>query len=178
MRRLRSTRTGCQINPGSMKAFLAIAAALIATPLAAEPTSEQAEVIAASEAFFAAIGSDDKTALARMMDPAGMIYIHDRMDPSAPEVVIVPVAKHLENWLKSPKGLEERMIYTAVLVDGDMAMAWGPYRFLVNGKTTHCGIDLLSLVKRADGWKVANTSFSMVPPDQCAALGAPDVPTP
>ena len=162
-----------------MRAVLAIVAALAAAPLAAEDNAaDEAEVIAASEAFFAAIGSNDKTALARVMDPAGMIYIHDRMDPSAPEVIVVPVAKHLENWLKSPKGLEERMIYTAVLVDGDMAMAWGPFRFMMNGKTTHCGIDMLSLLKRADSWKVANTSFSMVPPDQCEALGAPGVTTP
>jgi hypothetical protein len=160
-----------------MKAILAITlAALAATPLAAEPTPEQASAIAAADAFFAALRSDDKTALARQMDGAGMITIHDRMDPAAPEVVFVPVAKHLENWLKSPPGLDERMIYTAVLVDGDMAQVWGPYRFTAGGKTTHCGINSLSLVKRADRWKVANTSFSMVRPSECAALGAPEAP--
>jgi hypothetical protein len=93
-------------------------------------------------------------------------------------VIVVPVARHLENWLKSPPGLDERMVYTAVLVDGDMAQVWGPYRFTAGGKTTHCGINSMSLVRRADGWKVANTSFSMVAPDQCAAIGAPDAPVP
>jgi hypothetical protein len=160
-----------------MKAILALtAAALAATPLAAEQAPEQAEAIAAADAFFAALRSADKTALARQMDGAGMITIHDRMVPAAPEVVFVPVARHLENWLKSPPGLDERMIYTAVLVDGDMAQVWGPYRFTAGGKTTHCGINSLSLVKGADGWKVANTSFSMVPPSECAALGAPEAP--
>ncbi|MFO6446014.1 hypothetical protein ACLBKU_02600 [Erythrobacter sp. NE805] len=165
-----------------MKALIATAAALFAAaPLAAaepspSPSPEQSEVIAAVEAFFDALESPDKTALATTMDPAGTIYIHDRMDPSAPEITVVPVAKHLENWAKSPPGLWERMVYRTVLVDGDMAQVWGPYRFVAGGRTTHCGIDSLSLVRRAEGWKVANTSFSMVPPADCAKLGAPEEP--
>ena len=164
-----------------MKALLAPAllgaALLAATPLAAQDTArEQADVIAAAEAFFTALASPDKTALAATMDSAGMIYIHDRMDPAAPEVIVVPVAKHLENWLKSPPGLWEGMVYSTVLVDGDMAQVWGPYRFMAGGKTTHCGIDSLSLVKREGVWTVANTSFTMEPPSECERLGAPEAP--
>jgi hypothetical protein len=157
-----------------MKALLAAFAALLAAPLAAEPTPEQAEAIAAADAFFAALRSDDKTALAREMDSAGTIYIHDRRDPAGSEVTIVPVAKHLENWTKSPPGLDERMVYQTVLVDGDMAQVWGPYRFMAGGKTTHCGINNMSLVKREGRWRVANTSFTMELPERCAALGAPE----
>ena len=162
-----------------MKAAFATAAALAAVPLAAQDNAaRQAEATAAADAFFAALRSDDKTALARQMDPEGLIFIHDRMDPAAPKVIVVPVARHLENWLKSPTGLDERMTYSAVLVDGDMAQVWGPYRFIAGGQTSHCGINSMSLVKRADGWKVANTSFTMEPPERCAALGAPDAPAP
>jgi hypothetical protein len=157
-----------------MKAILAIIAALTTAPLAAEPTPAEAEAIAAADAFFVALRSDDKTALAREMDSAGTIYIHDRRDPAGSEVTIVPVAAHLENWTKSPPGLDERMIYRTVLVDGDMAQVWGPYRFMAGGKTTHCGINSMSLVRREGRWRVANTSFTMELPERCAALGAPE----
>ncbi|MEQ5787503.1 nuclear transport factor 2 family protein [Erythrobacter sp. NFXS35] len=158
-----------------MKAILTAAAALAAAaPAAAEPTPDQAEAIAAVDAFFAALRSDDKTALARQMLPEGMIFIHNRMTPDAPRVEIVPVAKHLENWAKSPPGLDERMIYDTVLVDGDMAQVWGPYRFIAGGKTSHCGINSMSLVKRDGMWKVANTSFTIESPDRCEALGSPE----
>jgi hypothetical protein len=161
-----------------MKAILAIAFTLSAAPLAAQvPNPEHAEVTAAVDAFFTALRSDDKTALAQTMDAQGLITIHNRMDPAAPKILFVPVAKHLENWLKSPSGLDERMIYETVLVEGDMAQVWGPYRFIAGGKTSHCGVNSMSLVKRDGAWKIANTSFSMVPPDQCAALGAPEAPT-
>jgi len=160
-----------------MKALLTAAALLAAAPASAEILSEQqVEVMTAVEAFFAALRSDDKTALAQVMDPQGLIFIHDRTDPAAPEVIVVPVAKHLENWLNSPPGLDERMDQQVIVVDDDMALVWGPYRFMAGGRTTHCGINSLSMVKRDRAWKVANTSFSMVPPEQCAALGAPEVP--
>ena len=174
MSRLRSTRTEGGANPAGMRALAAISL-IAAAPLAAQdPNPEHADVTAAVDAFFAALRSDDKAALAQTMDPQGLITIHNRMDPAAPKVIFVPVAKHLENWLKSPSGLDERMIYQTVLIEGDMAQVWGPYRFIAGGKTSHCGVNSMSLVKRGGAWKIANTSFSMVPPDQCAALGAPE----
>ena len=157
----------------------AAAALLAAAPLAAEePTPEQApetaSVTAAADAFFAALRSEDKTALARQMLPEGVIFIHNRMKPDAPRVDVVPVAKHLERWAASPEDLDEVMAMQTVLVDGDMAQVWGPYRFMVRGETTHCGINSLSLVKTDSGWKVANTSFTMERPSECARLGAPE----
>jgi hypothetical protein len=96
------------------------------------------------------------------------------MKPDAPRVDVVPVAKHLERWAASPEDLDEVMAMQTVLVDGDMAQVWGPYRFMVRGETTHCGINSLSLVKTDSGWKVANTSFTMERPSECERLGAPE----
>jgi ketosteroid isomerase-like protein len=161
-----------------MKAILSIAALIATPPLAAEEQSpERSEVIAAADAFFAALRSDDKAALARQMLPEGVIFVHNRMNPKA-RVDAVPVAKHLENWAKSPPGLDEVMAYDTVLIDGDMAQVWGPYRFMAGGKTTHCGINALSLVLTESGWKVANTSFTMELPEFCDKLGAPKAPAP
>lgn len=164
-----------------MKALLTAAAALLAAaPLAAqsapaEPYAErEAEVRKGVDAFFTALRSPDKTALARQMMPEGTIFIHDRTRPEGPRVEVVPVAEHLANWAKSPPGLDERMIYQTVLLDGDMALVWGPYRFIARGTTSHCGINQLSMVLTEDGsWKVANTSFTMELPEFCDELGAP-----
>jgi hypothetical protein len=160
-----------------MKAVLPAAAFLAAAPLAAEtPLPPEAAVTAAVDAFFTALRSEDRTALAREMDPRGMIYVHDRMNPAAPRIMVIPVADHLARWAKGTAMVDEVMRYDTVLVDGDMAQVWGPYRFISNGTTSHCGINSMSLVKGEGGWKVANTSFSMEVPERCAALGAPEVP--
>lgn len=162
-------------NLGRMRTFITAAAALLAAaPLAAEEQSPaQAEVIAGAEAFFRALGSTRKTDLAEVMLPEGMIFVHNRMDPTNPRVDIVPVARHLERWAGTTGRFVEEMKYETVLVDGDMAQVWGPYRFLRNSEVSHCGINSLSLVKTDSGWKVANTSFTMEPPSECERLGAP-----
>ena len=96
------------------------------------------------------------------------------MHPDAPRVDVIPVAQHLDNWAARTDRYTEQMRYTNVLVDGDMAQVWGPYRFLRNSEVSHCGINSLSLVRTAGGvWKVANTSFTMEPPSECKRLGAP-----
>ena len=136
-------------------------------------SEEQRAVAAGVDAFFDALRSDDKTALARTMVPEGLIFVHNRMDPENSQVVQRTVSDHLENWLNPPTGLDEFMNYDAILVDGDMALVWGPYSFHSGGEVTHCGINSMSMVKTADGlWKVGNTSFSMVPPAQCSEVGA------
>ncbi len=179
-----------------MKALLIAAALLAAAPLAsqvpksdvdallaeapADPYADRdAEVRAGVDAFFAALRSDEKAALARQMLPEGIIFIHDRTREVPAPIKVVPVAQHLEKWLKTPPGLDERMIYQTVLIDGDMALVWGPYRFIAGSKTTHCGVNSLSMVLTKEGvWKVANTSFTMERPEFCDELGAPEAPTP
>jgi len=156
-----------------MKALLIAAALLTAAPLSARsPTPETIEVMNGVSDFFTALSSDDKSALAKQMIPEGTIFIHNRMTPDAARVDVVPVAKHLENWLKSPDDVAEVMHIETVEVDGDMAQVWGPYYFTVAGKLSHCGINSLSMVRRDGAWLVANTSFTMEPPQQCEALVA------
>ena len=163
-----------------MKALLALPA-LAAAPLAAETTPSRStqpivEVIAAADAFFAALRSDDKTALARQMIADRTIIVTDRMDPDQPKQTSIPVARHLENWAKAPPGLDEYMVYRSVILIGDKALVGGPYRFLAGGRTTHCGENTLMFERTQSGWKLGDTSFTMEPPSECERLGSPEAP--
>jgi ketosteroid isomerase-like protein len=155
-------------------ATIAAAFAAFATPALAEdqPSEEHAAVTSALFAFLDAIASDDKTLLAGHMIPEAVIFVHNRMDPANPRVDVVPVAQHLERWAKSTRQTFELMDITSIIVDGDMAQVWGPYSFEADGAIAHCGINSLSMVRTGSGWKVGNTSFTMVPPEQCEAVGA------
>ena len=186
-------------------AFVLALAAIMQPLHAHEASSEEAEVRAAADRFFEAIRSEDKTDLADVMIPARygfklleqiphaygyfvpncghwvMIeYPEDFTDITLrffgnPRVVSVPVADHLGRWASGTSATDEAMHYETILISGDMAQVWGPYRFTVNGETTHCGVNSLSLARRNGEWKVGNTSFTMVPPDQCERLGAPEM---
>ncbi|NQX95594.1 MAG: hypothetical protein HRT64_11875 [Erythrobacter sp.] len=162
--------------------FSAALAAALTTPALADghqnkPANDPKPVIAAADAFFAALRSEDKTALARTMLPEGMIFIHNRQDPENPRMATRNAGEHTKGWVNSPPGTDEYMRYDTVLVDGRMAHVWGPYVFILNGKPTHCGINSMSFAKTEDGWRVSNTSFTMTALDECETLGAPEVPT-
>src|SRR3546814_6159289 len=48
----------------------------------------------------------------------------------------------------------------AVEIDGDIAMVWAPYTFLLDGKPHHCGIDHFDLIREGIQWKVLNVTWS------------------
>ena len=53
---------------------------------------------------------------------------------------------------------DERVVYDAIKIDGDLACVWAPAKFYVGDQFDHCGVDAFQLIRTADGWKV----FSLV----------------
>jgi hypothetical protein len=50
--------------------------------------------------------------------------------------------------------LDEQILDYQIKIDGQMAAAWTPYRFYVNGAFSHCGVNSFQLVKTSEGWKI------------------------
>lgn len=50
--------------------------------------------------------------------------------------------------------LDERVVYNAIKVDGDLACVWAPYKFFIGDQFDHCGLDVFQLMRTVDGWKV------------------------
>jgi hypothetical protein len=53
---------------------------------------------------------------------------------------------------------DERIVYGAIKIDGDLACVWAPAKFYLGDQFDHCGVDAFQLIRTADGWKV----FSLV----------------
>jgi len=53
------------------------------------------------------------------------------------------------------KGIyDERIVYGDIKIDGDLASVWAPYKFYLDDKFSHCGVDVFSLMKTPSGWKI------------------------
>lgn len=163
-----------------MRGHLTIAAALLsalATPaLAQDNEGARSEVIAAADAFFDALRSKDAEKLAAIMRPDGTIMIDDRMFEEREVLMVVPNAAYLKGRDDNDDAVNEVMQYESVHIDGNIAQVWGPYRFTVNGETTHCGINSMTFIRGEGEWMLGNSSFSIVPPEKCGSLNAPDMP--
>ena len=87
-----------------------------------------------------------------------------------PSVFVIPSCKikngqtylekeAIDNFLQqviSLKGkkLDERLTSFDIKIDGAMAIAWPPYNFYFNDQFSHCGVNVFTLIKRSDAWKI------------------------
>lgn len=65
--------------------------------------------------------------------------------------------------------IQERPLSFEINIHQDIAIAWVPYTLSLSGKFSHCGVDVFTLLKTDDGWKIVNLSYS-VEPDGCGTL--------
>lgn len=57
--------------------------------------------------------------------------------------------------------LDEKTFDEIIYVDHELATAWAPYTFHLNGKFSHRGIDSFQLVKLKEGWKIQYLIYNM-----------------
>ena len=70
--------------------------------------------------------------------------------------------------------LRERYWSPTVLVRGLIAVVWAPTSSGLDGKTSHCGVDVFDFVKIAGEWKVSGTRRATAEPDACDELRPAD----
>lgn len=56
---------------------------------------------------------------------------------------------------KAEKGsLDERISFSNILIDGNLASVWALYEFYYKGQFSHCGVNSFQLVKSNNEWKI------------------------
>jgi len=49
---------------------------------------------------------------------------------------------------------DERISFSVVRIDGELATVWTPYKFYLDEKFLHCGVNSFQLVKLNGNWKI------------------------
>jgi hypothetical protein len=159
---------------GRMRASVFTLAIALAAPAAATAqASDSAAVIGAAETLLRAISTRD-TALARtvFLPGAQIIAVSNPARPGAPRQ-----QADTTFYRTLPQGTDqllERMWSPVVSLYGTVATVATPYDFHINGKFSHCGVDVFTLVRAGDKWKVSAITYT-VQPAGCAPspLGPP-----
>ena len=139
----------------SLCAFPALLLAVtLAVPLKAATPEEQA-VLAPVQAVFDGMAKRDATAIQQPLLPGGMIVVI--RDGKTTQVTFAAFAERVGK--PGPK-IEERIHDPIVHIDGDLAVIWAPFDFLVEGKVDHCGTDLFSLVRTNGTWLIATIAYN------------------
>jgi len=54
---------------------------------------------------------------------------------------------HPEKW-------DERIYDVKISIDGAMAIVWAPYKFYRGETFSHCGVNVFTMVRTSQGWKI------------------------
>lgn len=129
--------------------------------------AERAALVSALQQVFDALESGDGELLRAVMDPeVRMIYTQ-----TDAEGVTIQGASTLEGLVRrietASEPLIERMWDPEVRVQGDIATIWAPYDFYAGDTFSHCGIDVATLMRGADGWTIVALEWSRAQPPAC-----------
>ena len=126
----------------------------------AAPGDDKTAVLAAVQKFFDTMSSRDAEGARQVLMPEGRMF--SVREQNGQQVVRASV---VEDYLKNlPNGKQqnrERMWNPEVRIHGAIASVWTPYDFWVDGKFSHCGIDIFDLVKTAEGWKISGATYTV-----------------
>lgn len=102
---------------------------------------EESQVLGTVTALFDAMRAKDGDALRNAFLPEGRLGTDST-----------------EGWINSVSSsqayLDEVTFDEVILIDDTVAMAWTPYNLFVNKAFHHCGIDVFTLRKVKDQWKI------------------------
>ncbi len=147
-----------------MKKVFTIIAVLIFSKMSTaqniRETSDTAAIKQAINTLFDAMRKGDST-LFRSVFSRSMIF-HQRIsnDKNGKVTLSTENAGDIVKRIGTPHALvyDERIVYGAIKIDGDLACVWAPAKFYLGDQFDHCGVDAFQLMRTADGWKV----FSLV----------------
>ena len=105
--------------------------------------------------FFEGMKTNDTAVIRNSLDSSCFLYSIAQNKNGQPVLKQEAIADFLEEviFLKGKK-LDERLTSFDIKIDGAMAIAWTPYNFFFNDQLSHCGVNVFTLIKRKDVWKI------------------------
>ena len=138
---------------------------LLLCPLLAigqQKSSDEEQIKAVILKTFSAMKSVDSVALKSCFTSNAMLHI-SQVKPEGNTLREVPAAKFIQNVMtRKPGDMDERVLsWGPILIDQEIATAWVPYEFYLNGKFSHKGVDVFLFVKTVNEFKIQTLLYNM-----------------
>ena len=118
-------------------------------------------VLKTVEDFLGGIENRDKEAMLQLVLPEGGATLLRNGQPL--HMSMRGVVERLEFDPETVK--VESIRDPLILVDGDIAMAWTPYEFHIDGRLHHLGTNIFSLLRRDGRWLISGVADYSAPPE-------------
>jgi len=134
---------------------------------------EYAAVKQVIDDFFESINTGNGALLASLEIEGAQIF--NIREETAGEYEFVTRSWFDEENFSADTQLTERYWDEELLISDVLAVFWAPYDFHIDGEFSHCGIDVLNLMKVDDQWKIGHAMWTIQRPDcEASPLGPLD----
>ena len=127
--------------------------------LAFQP-AERDVILKTVQAFFDTMTARDVDGARRVLQPQGRFHAMSMKD-GKPDVRSFSNEEYFADLQASTRTMQERIWNPEVRINGLIASFTAPYDFWIDGKLSHCGVDVFDLIKTEDGWKIAGGVYTV-----------------
>lgn len=129
---------------------------------AQQKSADEDQIKAVILKTFSAMKAVDSVSLKSCFTSTALLQI-SQMRPEGNSVRDLPVSKFVQSVLsRKPGEMDERVLsWGPILIDHEIATAWVPYEFYLNGKFSHKGVDVFLLVKTGNEFKIQTLLYNM-----------------
>ena len=127
-------------------------------------TAQEAVVLAVVDSALARISAEDMVGLTDLMVPGSSIGIVGERDGRP----FFGTRSRAEERSRTLDGdVVERGFEPEVMLSDLLATVWLPYDLYVDGEWSHYGVDLVTLFRTEEGWRIASLTYSIEQPPAC-----------
>jgi len=149
----------------TLLAALGCMAALIPRgTLAQGDAADRAAVLAVADSALAAISRSDAVGFTDLMVSEAVMFPTSTRDGVTRYSLRTRDAQRASPITGT---VSERGWNPEVRVNGGVAMVWYPYDLYRDGKWSHCGVDIFTLVRHQGRWRIAAMAWSAEQPPAC-----------
>lgn len=116
-------------------------------------------------AFFESLATQDTLLFKSVTLPGGQTWAV-KTEADSVRISMRSFEDRLKKFINPAQVIQEWALDAEIKIHHEVAMAWVPYELNLSGTFSHCGVDIFTLIKGNDGWKIATLAFTMEP-DGC-----------
>ena len=130
-------------------------------PLKAKPQAllpAETDVLRTVDRFFSSMTARDSASMASTLVSGGTLHVV-ALDGTK-SVQSISFKDYLTRLAGGAERLVERYWDAHVSIDGPIAVTTMPYDFHIDGRFSHCGIDVFTLALGPEGWRIASVAYT------------------
>jgi hypothetical protein len=121
---------------------------------------DKKEILQKVQQFFDALETQDTVLYKSIILKDGQTWAISEKDGKV-KYSMRQFSDRLKTLINPASIIQEKTLSSKVMIHKQIAMAWVPYTLDISGKFSHTGVDVFTLLKTSEGWKISTLAFTM-----------------